>query len=247
MFRISWQLFICVPWQPVHGKSAISVATSRLVTNCPFEGTKVHISVNKTGKKSTCERAIIGFDHGLPYGVKNMARGTRPKAEGFVVTEGDHDQILQLNHTIYSMICIKQSVLHHILQTTNQNSLGISLGARVKVSYDNIVFLNMYLLVHDFEYETQITFIEFYERQANTMLSWISFSKSALIDGIVLLTTLLCVNCTYKPAHMKTENIMSLLYMCFTVVLYKYHHKLMYIFICVCLCVRPISNVYPAL
>ena len=61
-------------------------------------------------KKSISERAIIGFDHGLPCRVENMASGLsnnknlglRPR---FLSTEslgpcfshgtGDHDQILQ--------------------------------------------------------------------------------------------------------------------------------------------------------
>ena len=64
----------------------------------------------KQRKKSISERAIIGFDHGLPCRVKNMALGPqirqkpRPSASLFVYWVpramfshgmGDHDQILQ--------------------------------------------------------------------------------------------------------------------------------------------------------
>ena len=47
----SWQLFICVPWQPVHSNSAISIATTMWATNCPFKSTKIKVSVNKMKKK----------------------------------------------------------------------------------------------------------------------------------------------------------------------------------------------------
>ena len=55
------------------------------------------------------ESCVVGFDHGLPCRVKNMARGTQKtkteaEGRGFFVTEargpcfshcmGDHDQIL---------------------------------------------------------------------------------------------------------------------------------------------------------
>ena len=51
VFRFSWQLFICIPWQPVHSNSVICLATIKWATNCPFYNTKIHIYVNKTWKK----------------------------------------------------------------------------------------------------------------------------------------------------------------------------------------------------
>ena len=39
-FRFSWQLFICVPWQPVHSNSAISLATMKWANNCHFKTLK---------------------------------------------------------------------------------------------------------------------------------------------------------------------------------------------------------------
>ena len=51
MFRFSWQLFICVHYQPVHSNSAISLATMKWAKNCLFLSAKIHIYVNKTQKK----------------------------------------------------------------------------------------------------------------------------------------------------------------------------------------------------
>ena len=50
MFGFSWQLFICVSWQPVQNNSAISLTTMKLATNSPF---KALISVNKIKKNES--------------------------------------------------------------------------------------------------------------------------------------------------------------------------------------------------
>ena len=60
VFRFSWQLFICFPWQPVHSNSAISLATMKRAKICLLKRTKIHIYVNKKQKnKSNGERTII--------------------------------------------------------------------------------------------------------------------------------------------------------------------------------------------
>ena len=61
-------------------------------------------------KKSISKRAIIGFDHGLPCRVKNMALGPC-----FSHGMGDHDQILQ---PIYNSI-IGSSLWYFIQQFIN--------------------------------------------------------------------------------------------------------------------------------
>ena len=74
-YGFSWQLFFCVPWQPVHSNSAISLATMKWGKSAHFKALKFIFMWIKHGKKSIRERAVIGFDHGLPCRVKNMALG----------------------------------------------------------------------------------------------------------------------------------------------------------------------------
>ena len=83
VYRFSWQLFFCVPLQPVHSNSVISLATMKWAKIAHFKALKLIFMWIKHGKKLIREPAIIGFDHGLPCRVKNMARGTQYTKIGF--------------------------------------------------------------------------------------------------------------------------------------------------------------------